>query len=118
MLPKNTGERLPPRASDTELLDGMISNESLFKSYISNWLQYVQTDEIKTARSTITCGLSKGSILGPLLLIFYVIEINFYTKDLKYIHFVNDSRLYAKHKSFSGLSIRIDTELHKVTKWF
>ena len=87
------------------------------KSYLSIRSQYVQMDEQNFSSLNITCGVPQGSIIGPLLFILYINDFNACTKDLKFIHFADDSTLYAKGNSLSDLAAKINTELHEVVKW-
>ena len=90
---------------------------SILESCLSIRLQYVQIDGQKFSSSNITCSVPQGSILGPLLFILYINDLNVCTKDLKFINFADDSTFYAKRKSLSDLAAKINTELHKVDKW-
>ena len=47
-------------------------NVGLFKSYLSNRLFRVNLENCKSDPSNITCGVPKGSILGPLPFVIYV----------------------------------------------
>ena len=49
----------------------------LLESYLSNRLQYVEHDNIKSDYIPITTGVPQGSILGPLLFIIYLNDISF-----------------------------------------
>ena len=60
----------------------------------------------------------KDLFFCPLLFILYIDDFNACTKDLKFIHFADDSTVYAKGNSLSDVAAKINTELHKVVNWF
>ena len=43
-----------------------------FKSYLTNRKQYIEIKDFETEMLNIKCGVSQGSILGPLLFIIYI----------------------------------------------
>ena len=42
------------------------------KSYLKDRKQFVQIDECASALLSVTCGIPRGSILGPKLFILYI----------------------------------------------
>ena len=57
----------------------------LLESYLSNSLQYVEHDNIKSEYIPITTGVPQGAILGPLLFITYLNDFSFSSKLFKFI---------------------------------
>ena len=51
-----------------------------FKSYLSNQNQYVSINGYESGLATIDCGVSWGSVLGSLLLLLYINDLNQATK--------------------------------------
>ena len=47
-----------------------------FKSYLSNQNQYVSINGYESGLATIDCGVSWGSVLGSLLLLLYINDLN------------------------------------------
>ena len=63
-------------------------------SYRSNRYQYVAIEDICSSLLPLTCGVPQGSILGPLLFILYVNNIQTIT-DLSLIMFADDTNIFA-----------------------
>ena len=52
-----------------------VSND-WFKSYLSNRNRYISINGFDSDLATINHGVSQGSILGPLLFLLYIIDLN------------------------------------------
>ena len=62
-----------------------------FESYLSNRKQYVEIDNIKSELKSVNIGVPQGSILGPLLFIIYVKDINKASKCFESILYADDT---------------------------
>ena len=89
-----------------------------FSSYLSNRKQFVQAGAIKTSSLDSICGVSQGSILGPLLFIIYVNDFCCVSKIFEPIIFADDTNLFFSHKSIKELFHIANLELNKVFKCF
>ena len=65
-----------------------------FKSYLEHRTQHISDNDKKTESISITCGVPRGSILGPLLFILYVNDLHKATKILDPIMFTDDTNLF------------------------
>ena len=94
------------------------SNLAWFKNYLSNRKQYVAHTEGKTDLERITCGVPQGSILGPLLFLIYVNDLNKASKVLNSILFADDTNLFYSHRDINTLFKIVNDELTKLDQWF
>ena len=93
-----------------------------FESYLSQRTQYVEVDNFKSSHQIITTGVPQGSILGPLLFIFYMNDMPLSSKLFKYIRYTYDTTLFSALDYSLSLDIstsreRINRELSRVRKW-
>ena len=72
-----------------------VSN-GLFKSYLSNRNQYVSINGFDSGLTTINCGIPQGSVLGPLLFLLYINDLNQTIKFCKVHHFADDTNLLSE----------------------
>ena len=67
--------------------------------------------------STITCGAPQGSVLGPLLCLIYINDLNLAIKHLKAQHFADDTNLLNINKSPKRRNKRTNIDLKNLRKW-
>ena len=65
----------------------------LLEIYITNRTQYVEIHDTKSDPLTLTTGVPKGSILGPLLFIIYINDIAQASKLFDFIIYADDTTL-------------------------
>ena len=75
-----------------------------FKSYLSDRKQHVKYKSSYSDNLTITCGVTQGSILGPLLFLIYINDMNEAIVNSTTYHFADDT--YLKFSSSCEHEIR------------
>ena len=93
-----------------------------FNSYLSNRSQYVDIDGVKSDPRGLTTGVPQGSILGPLLFIIYMNDINKVTDKFESILYADDTSLNSILKTFSSndqveTATNINKELMLIYDW-
>ena len=63
-------------------------------NYLEKRLQYVKIDNSKSQLVQVTCGVTQGSVLGPLLFLLYINDICEVSKTLHFILFADDTNLF------------------------
>ena len=94
------------------------NNLAWFSSYLRNRQQYISADGVCTESQNITCGIPQGSILGPLLFLIYVNDLNKASKILQPIMFADDTNLFYSHRNIKTLFYTVNKELEHINEWF
>ena len=95
-----------------------------FKSYLAERKQYVEINNTKSDYQTITTGVPQGSVLGPLLFLIYMNDIEEASSALNSILFADDSTfmssmnaVFPNHKLDHNFEENINKELSKIYDW-
>ena len=65
----------------------------LIQNYLYNRQQYVNFNDINSGYMTINVGVPQGSILGPLLFLIYINDINYTTTSFRPVIYADDTSL-------------------------
>ena len=103
----------------------MVLRNNWFKSYLSNRQQYVDFNGHCSDLLPLTTGVPQGSILGPLLFIIYMNDIQFACRNFKPIIYADDTNLFSPICSFdctiqgktASISDTINEELSLIQEW-
>ena len=90
---------------------------SWFKSYLSNRNQCVEVNGKQSSLQHINCGVPQGSVLGPLLFLLYINDINQSSKVIDFFLFADDTSIFCSHKNLKVLEETLNTELVNVSDW-
>ena len=88
-----------------------------FRSYLTNRKQYTETYSKSSSYASMTCGVPQGSILGPILFLIYINDIQNCT-SLNLLSFADDTTVYSSHSNITQLFNNMNKELNELTDWF
>ena len=88
-----------------------------FKSYLSNRNQYVFLNGFASGLNTINYGVPQGSVLGPLLFLLYVNDLNQAVKYYKVHHFADDTNILCLSNSIKKLNKLVHVDLKHLVNW-
>ena len=88
-----------------------------FSSYLSSRKQKVNVEGVSSNFLDITCGVPQGSILGPLLFLLYINDMNKSVKHSCVYHFADDTNLLYKNKDPKKLRKNINSDLKDIFTW-
>ena len=75
-----------------------------FKCYLSNRKQYVSINGYDSNLADVKFGVPQGSVLGPLLFLIYINDLNQALRFCKVHHFADDTKLIHFSKSVYRLN--------------
>ena len=88
-----------------------------FSSYLCNRQQKVTLSNASSPLLDITCGVPQGSILGPLLFLIYINDMNTAVKNSIVHHFADDTNLLFSHKDPKLLRKKMNEDLQLIFNW-
>jgi hypothetical protein len=89
-----------------------------FCSYLTNRRQYVRIGKFNSVLSLIKCGVPQGSILGPILFLIYINDLNQISEILHTIMFADDTNLFLSGKNAIDVESQFNRELVLISEWF
>jgi len=89
-----------------------------FNSYLHNRKQFVSSNGTSSNLCSVNCGVPQGSILGALLFLLYVADVENCSAVLSFILFADDTNLFYSSNKLSDLISTVSAELFKLSEWF
>ena len=71
----------------------------------------------KSGLAAINCGVPQGSVLGHLLFLLYINDLNQAIKSCKVHHFADDTNLLCLSNSIKKLNKQVNADLKHVVNW-
>ena len=93
-----------------------INHEELqwFENYLFDRKQFVQFDGVKSETQSMSCGVPQGSMLGPLLFIMLINDIDLQLNHCEIILYADDAVIYCADKKCENIESQLKTaQLHK-----
>lgn len=91
---------------------GIVNN--WFRSYLSGRCQATQAGRNISKKEKVVCGVPQGPVLGPLLFLLYINDIQTYSKKSDFFLFADDTYLLFEVKNLKSLESIVNTELDNV----
>ena len=92
-----------------------------FRSYLSNQNQIVNVNDTESDPSLVTlvtCGVPQGCILGPLLFLCYINDMELsISSECKLVSYADDSAILYSYKISRVISDKLGLELEMCSKW-
>ena len=80
--------------------------------------QFILYEDFKTEMKIVKCGVPQGSILGPLLFLIFVNDLNNSTKVLDPVLFADDTNIFCSDNNIRTLFETANQELSQINDWF
>ena len=88
----------------------------LMESYLLNRSQYVSLNNVSSDCKTVKMGVPQGSVLGPLLFLIYINDLNNCTVSTPRL-FADDTAILVDASSPTELQVKVNQELARIYTW-
>ena len=88
-----------------------------FQDYLTNRKQIVKYNQVRSKEMVLKTGVPQGSILGPILFLLYINDIEHSSKLLSFILFADDTNIFYSNSCLKSLNTIIQVEINKVAEW-
>ena len=98
---------------------GILNRElKWFESNLFNRTHFVSFHGIPSEVCSISCGVPQSSILGPLLFVLLINDLEFQLKYSQIILYADDAVIYFPDKDISIIQERLNADLECISNWF
>ena len=87
------------------------------RSYLTDRFQQVSINGITSNSLKMKHGVPQGSVLGPLLFLIYINDLNLCIKYSNTYHFADDTNLLNINKSYQVLQKEVNKDLKSLVSW-
>ena len=88
-----------------------------FQSYLSDRKQFVSINGFNSKESNMEHGVPQGSVLGPLLFLLYINDLNLSIKNSLTYHFADDTNLLKIANSYKKIQKSLNIDLKNLVSW-
>ena len=91
--------------------------KKLFENYLSNRKRIVKYNGVHSEEMEITSGVPQGPVLGPLLFLLYINDIQHCSELLSIILFADDTNVLYSNTCLKTLNDVVQIEMNKISNW-
>ena len=88
-----------------------------FSSYLTNDTQTTEINSYTWDKEVVSCGVPQGSVLGLLLFLLYINDIQHCSRKLEFFLFAVDTNVLCSHENFKTLELIVNVELNNLFDW-
>jgi exonuclease III len=89
-----------------------------FESYLSDRKQCVDLEGVISAWENVELGVPQGSIIGPVLFLLYINDVNRSDSDATFTKFADDTTVLISGASIQDATERMNKSMYNIDKWF
>ena len=88
-----------------------------FRSYLSDRTQFISINGFNSDYKTVKYGVPQGSVLGPLLFLIFINDLNIAIKNSETFHFADDTCLLNIKDSIKKINKVVNKDLKFLIQW-